>query len=117
MTERGATHRLERWVHRTLLAGLVLGGLLLLVGLAESLLRGQARPEGRPPSVASMLGEASRGSGVALLDLGLLVLMGTPILRVAVLALGWGLSGEKRFLAVALIVLTLLVLSIALGVG
>ena len=54
---------------------------------------------------------------MAWLDLGLLALMATPMLRVAVLALGWGLAGERRFAAVALAVLGLLGVGIALGVG
>ena len=53
----------------------------------------------------------------AWLDLGLLVLIGYAGLRVAVLVLGWGLAGERRFAAVALAVLGLLGVGIALGVG
>ena len=117
MADRSEPHRLERWVHRTLLVGLVLSGLLLTTGLVLVLLRGQARPEGRPPSVDSTVREATGGDGVAWLDLGLLALMATPMLRVAVLALGWGLAGERRFAAVALAVLGLLGVGIALGVG
>jgi uncharacterized membrane protein len=60
---------------------------------------------------------ASSGNGVALIYVGLLVLIGTPILRVAVLALGWGVAGSWRFLAVSLAVLALLAASFFLGVG
>jgi hypothetical protein len=100
-----------------LLAGLVLSGLLLVTGLAFALLGGQVRPDGPPPSAATMLREACKGSGVAFLDLGLLVLLGTPVCRVAVLAVGWGLSGERRFSAVALVVLSLLGIGLLIGVG
>jgi uncharacterized membrane protein len=49
--------------------------------------------------------------------LGLLILIGTPVLRVAVLAVGWWMMGDRRFAAVALTVLALLGLSLALGLG
>ena len=61
--------------------------------------------------------EAARGHGPGLIDLGLLALMATPIARVAVLALGWGLEGRWRFLAVALAVLALLGVGLSLGMG
>jgi uncharacterized membrane protein len=110
-------HRLEHWVHRTLLMGLAFSTFLLGVGLALALLRGQPRPVGPPPSAAVLLWRAAGGDGSAWMELGLLVLMLTPVLRVAVLAFGWWLSGEKRFALVALVVLGLLGMSLALGVG
>jgi uncharacterized membrane protein len=44
-------------------------------------------------------------------------LIATPILRVAVLALGWRITGNYRFMAVSLVVLALLAVSFFLGVG
>lgn len=117
MADRLESHRLERWVHRTLLAGLVFSGLLLATGLALVLLRQQARPEGRPPSTASLVRGAFESDGAAMLYLGLLALMATPVLRVVALALGWGLEGDRRFSAVALAVLGMLALSLLIGVG
>src|SRR5206468_3862654 len=98
-------------------SGIVLSGVLLSLGLALSLARNVPRPEGHPPPLATVFRLAFRGQGVDLLDLGLLALIGTPIVRVFVLAVGWGLAGERRFMAVALVVLALLGLSFALGVG
>jgi uncharacterized membrane protein len=117
MCTDGESRRLARWVHRTLLIGLVLSGCLVGVGLALALLLGQPRPVGPPPSAPVLLRRAAGGDGTAWMELGLLALMFTPVLRVAVLAVGWWLAGEKRFSAVALVVLGLLGLSLALGVG
>jgi uncharacterized membrane protein len=111
------SHRLERWVHWSLLTGILVSGFLLALGLVVSLARGGPRPPGPPPNLAEVFRLAIRGRGVDLLDLGLLALIGTPIVRVFVLAVGWGLAGERRFLAVALVVLGLLGLSFALGTG
>jgi uncharacterized membrane protein len=117
MDRADGMRRLERWVHWTLLRGLVVSGLLLVAGLVVALARGQPRPVGLPPSLRSVLSGAIRGEGVDLLDLGLLALISTPVARVAVLAVGWALNREGRFAAVALVVLGLLGLGFALGVG
>jgi uncharacterized membrane protein len=116
LADRGETQRLEKWVHQSLLAGLVVSGLMLVAGLALSMLHGHAGPQGRPPSAESLIRRAARGDGVAWLDLGLICLIATPVLRVVVLAVGWGLAGERRFAAVATTVLALLVLGLVLGV-
>jgi uncharacterized membrane protein len=113
--KRGPT--LNRWVHGTLLVGVGLSGVLLALGLIIIFVRHQPRPEGPPPGLSHLLRGALAGDGLSIIDLALVVLMLTPLFRVAVLALGWFLSGERRFAVVALVVLSLLVLSLALGVG
>ena len=106
---------LARWVHRVLLSGVVTAGLLMAVGLAVAIVREQPRPVGQPHSVSTLPGRVAAGDGVALIELGLLLLILTPASRVAVLAVGWLASGDRRFAAVALSVLGLLALSVWLG--
>jgi hypothetical protein len=117
MTKRARPRRLEHWVHLSLLAGLLVSSALLISGLFATLLNGQPRPEGPPPPFREVMFAAAEGNGAALIYVGLLVLIGTPILRVAVLALGWGIAANWRFLAVSLAVLALLAISFFLGVG
>ena len=117
MDRTGETQRLGHWVHRSLLTGLAFSSVLLLGGLACAGARAQPRPEGLPPPMAAVARGAVAGNGTDLMILGLLVLMATPVLRVGVLGLGWGLEREWRFLAVAAAVLGLLGLSLALGLG
>jgi uncharacterized membrane protein len=107
----------ERLVHWTLLWGVALSGLLLSIGLVITLVRMEARPEGLPLGFATLLRQAMRGNGLAMVELGLLALMVTPILRVAVLAIEWTITGKKILSAVSLTVLGLLLLSFLLGVG
>ncbi|MBV8557098.1 MAG: DUF1634 domain-containing protein [Planctomycetaceae bacterium] len=107
----------EHSVHWSLLSGLAVSALLLALGLGLALIRGGPRPEGPPHPLSALLRGAAHGEGVDLLDLGLLILIGTPVLRVAVLAVGWWTMGDRRFAAVALTVLALLGLSLALGLG
>jgi len=117
MPNHDHTPRLEHWVHLSLLAGLILSGGLLILGLCVALLTGQPRPKAPPPPFREVLAAAVAGDGAALIYVGLLVLIGTPILRVAVLAVGWGMVGNRRFMTVSLVVLALLVISLYLGVG
>jgi uncharacterized membrane protein len=109
--------RLERSVHLTLLSGAVVSGALMLAGLMIVLVAQEPRPQAVPPGVAQLVRMAVAGNGTSMIDLGLLLLLCTPLLRVAVLAVGWMLTGDRRFAAVALIVLSLLGLSLALGIG
>ncbi len=111
------SRRLGTWVHWSLLAGLILSGLLMLGGLTRALVGDRPRPEGPPPAFGDVLRGAFSFESVPLMDLGLLALMVTPVMRVAVLAVGWGRERNWRFLAVALTVLGLLGLSLVLGVG
>jgi uncharacterized membrane protein len=89
----------------------------MAAGLVVVVAAGQPRPLGPPDSVRELPGRAAAGSGVALIELGLLVLILTPALRVAVLAVGWTAAGDRRFAATATIVLALLGLSVWLGLG
>jgi uncharacterized membrane protein len=70
-----------------------------------------------PPPFQEVLRSAVGGNGAALIQIGLLALIATPIMRVAVLALGWGLARNRRFMVVSLVVLALLAISFFLGVG
>lgn len=117
MSTNSSEHRLEHWVHWSLLSGLLLSATLLSLGLIICLVSGQPRPLGPPPSVSTILRGVRHSQGVSLIELGLLVLMGTPVLRVAVLALGWLLDREWRFAGVAFTVLGLLAVSVVLGMG
>jgi uncharacterized membrane protein len=117
MAQRTVAERLNWAVHLSLLFGLVISGSLLILGTTISLASHEAKPPQHPPSVATMLSQAIHGNGVAILNLGIFVLMLTPILRVIVLAVGWLLERQWRFAAIALFVLVLLTTSLLLGTG
>ena len=108
---------LERSVHRTLLSGMVVSGLVMGLGLLIALSQDVRDPDGPPPPLRDLFRSALRGDGVALIDLGLLVLIATPALRVVALGVGWLLEGERRFALVAAAVLALLALGMTLGLG
>lgn len=107
----------SHWVHRVLLTGVAASCALLTVGLAIVLFRNEARPMGPPPPLSDVFSKALHGRGLSFLELGLIVLMLTPVARVAVLVLGWAADRDWKFAAIAFFVLLLLGASLFLGVG
>jgi uncharacterized membrane protein len=108
---------LERAVHFTLLVGLLASAALLLAGLGRIVVAPESPPDLLHPAASALLRAGLRGDGVALAELGLWVLVATPVLRVAVLLVGWAVAGEGRFAVVAAAVLALLAASAWLGLG
>lgn len=116
-SESGESRRLERWVHRSLLFGLMASGLLLASGLFSAI-RDPRPDDGQMPlPIGALVRSALRGEGAALMTLGLLALMATPVARVGILVVGWSIEGERRFAAIAATVLILLGASFYLGMG
>ena len=112
--DRDGSQRLAHWVHWTLLAGVCLSGVLLGLGLVLFFWHGQVSQAqanmGTPPS----LDLKNIENGIGLMQIGLLILIATPMMRVLVLALGWSFSKNIRFAVVAWLVLALLVISLLL---
>ncbi|MCE9545355.1 MAG: DUF1634 domain-containing protein [Planctomycetia bacterium] len=109
--------RLARAVHWGLSGGLYLSAALLVAGLMLSM-AGHATPTPHHPlKLRPLIAASLNGDGTAVINLGLVLLMATPVLRVLVLGIGW--LGEKdwRFALVSLIVLTMLCVSIVWGTG
>src|SRR5689334_3493701 len=92
---------LARAVQLALLSGLIPSGILLALGLIVALSSGQPRPDTPPAGFGALIRSALHGESVSLLDLGVLLLMLTPLLRVIVLAVGWTSGRNWRFALVA----------------
>ncbi len=113
------SEKLARRVHRVLLTGVILSAIFLAVGIPKTILDRKSTPGNvppPPPTIAALVQGAVAGNGEALLRVGLLILMATPIARVLVLALSWGLQKDFRLMAIAVSVLLLLALSITLSI-
>jgi uncharacterized membrane protein len=121
MTPNTEQSILARAVFWTLLSGLTASFLLLLSGWAMLAVRPQALPpSGEHQSatvVPSLAVRATKGDGAALLELGLVILMLTPVARVLALAIGWLVHRDWTFGLIACCVLALLALSLLLGTG
>ncbi len=86
----------------------MIGGLLLIA------LRHESGAE-RPLPLSDVLGHALRLEGRGVLDLGILILFATPVLRVLTALAGFVRLGDRAFVAVTVVVLIFLGLSFAVA--
>jgi uncharacterized membrane protein len=129
-----AIHAMEALVSRVLEIGVVLSLALLVVGSVLLFARddsgyGQSlhdtpaltRPPQRgvpaafPHSVWAVFVGAVHGRPYAVIGLGLLVLIATPVVRVAATLVGFVRAKDAPYIAITAIVLAVLLLSFALG--
>jgi uncharacterized membrane protein len=114
-TER-AIWRSELIISFVLRGGVLLSAALMVIGLLSLVLtRNTAMPE--PSSVASFVHAVLTGEPLALMTLGLLVLLLTPVLRVVVALITFAWQRDWRFTLITAIVLCVLLLSVLLGRG
>ena len=93
------------------LSGVVMASLGALVAITRGETLGPVR--GRPLDLLAALGHL-RGSAIA--ELGLLVLMATPVLRVLTLTVAFALEKrDRRYALASALVLVLLAIGMALG--
>ncbi len=114
--------RVQRAVGNLLRAGVLLAAVVVLAGGVLFLLRhGGSVPNyrvfrGEPVDLRSLAGivrDALSGSGRGLIQLGLLILVATPVARVAFTAIAFAFERDRTYVLVALLVLSLLLKSLA----
>lgn len=120
----GSEHRVERTIGQLLRAGLVLAAGLVIAGAALYLARhGTEIPDyrvfrGEPADlrgVGGIVGEALALRGRGLIQLGMLVLLATPVARVAFSVAAFALERDRLYVGVTCFVLAVLLYSILDG--
>ncbi len=107
-----------RWIAGTLRWGSYLSALLLAVGVVWVALDSSVPIQVGPGMPFRILGEQlATGNPYALMQLGLLVLLATPLLRVVVAAGTFWRIRERRYTVVALLVLLSVAASVWLSGG
>jgi uncharacterized membrane protein len=114
--------RFRLMVSGILLAGVGASAILIAAGFAASFLvgwqgslAGVAAPPGPLPDPANFDGlpdRLARLEPLAVSQLGLLVLLATPVMRVAASVVGFALEGDRLYAAITLAVLAVLLGSI-----
>lgn len=115
-------------IFRLLRGGVVLSVGVVLIGLALSFIHhpqyasspaslGQLTDAGvvYPHTIRGVAGQIREGRGQAIVMLGLLLLIATPVARVAFSIVAFALEGDRLYVAITAVVLALLVLSFAVG--
>jgi uncharacterized membrane protein len=114
--------RIEQFLGNVLRVGVILSATIVLLGAVIYLARHGTEERdytqfrGEPPKYTSMPDIASaawQGEGRAIIQLGILLLLATPVARVALSAVGFGLERDKLYVFFTLVVLTLLLLSLS----
>jgi uncharacterized membrane protein len=113
--------RVEKVIADLLRGGVLLSALIVFAGAIFYLIgHGASRADyhtfhGEPPelkSVRGILRYASSGHGRAIIQLGLLVLIATPVARVAFSIFGFAAEGDRMYVGVSMIVLLVLLYSL-----
>lgn len=126
MTEssRWTDERMALIIGDLLRAGVVSAATVVLVGAAVYLARhGKAAPhygvfQGEPSdlrSVSGIVSDALSGHGRGIIQLGLLILIATPVARVAFSVFGFALQRDALYVVITLLVLGVLLFSLAGG--
>jgi uncharacterized membrane protein len=114
----------EQWLGNLLRAGVILAAAVVLVGAAVYLSRhgreqrGFRIFHGEPSELRSPAGivhEALTGRGRAIIQLGLLLLVATPVARVLFSALAFARQRDWTYVVLTLVVLAVLLYSLFLG--
>lgn len=114
-------HQVEQMIGNLLRAGVLLSALVVAAGAVVYLARhGGQRPHystfrdqpETPRNVWLTFEDALAGRGRGIMEVGLLLLIATPIARVALAAVAFGRQRDCLYVAVSLIVLTLLIIGL-----
>ncbi|MDN5361274.1 MAG: hypothetical protein PWP70_321 [Moorella sp. (in: firmicutes)] len=107
-------YNLEHVVSRVLLAGVLTSVVLMLLGMGILVLKPELAQSSVLP-VGQVLKLAPHFQPMALIDLGLIVLLLTPLARVIITGLGFALERDWLFAAISLTVMVILFISLAVG--
>lgn len=127
MPRIGSDDDLELMLSKLLAGGVLLSGSILVIGMVALLLTrqtgypptaldfGQVHPEAYPHSLPSLIDGLRHGRPLAILSLGLLVLVATPVLRVASSIVLFFRQRDFLYTGICTFVLLMLLLGMALG--
>jgi uncharacterized membrane protein YfcA/uncharacterized membrane protein len=113
---RSLARQAELIISYVLRGGVLVSAAVILVGTILHYLRPHAVDGGfpltYPHTLSDVLPALQSGSPAALITLGLLLLLATPVLRVAVSVMAFALERDWRYVTITLLVLALLLASI-----
>lgn len=106
--------RTDRWVQLVLSSGMVISMAVLLIGLLLFVLSpgGHAEVDMGLGDIAAGIGE---GNPIAVIDLGIILLIATPLTRVLTTLVIFIVDREPRFILASLLVLGVILAAILIG--
>lgn len=108
---------MEVVISRILQGGVLVSAAIIVLGVLLWAARGDAGypPEGYPSSPAAVLAGALEARPAAVIQVGLLVLLLTPVVRVAASVAVFAVQRDRVFTLMTLVVLALLMLGLLAG--
>lgn len=105
----------NKFVSAALTTGVVLSLVVLLYGSVLFLAHPRAALASEPVSIVQILRGVTRLDPIATINLGLLILLLTPIARVISALIAFAIDKDKKYTLISLAVLTVLIISAVLG--
>ena len=114
--------RSEIIISSVLRGGVILSAAVIAIGVAAYFFAGSSTlryPHGLryPDSIPTLWFGLTHGDPLAIIALGLILLLATPVLRVAVSVVAFAASKDLLYVAITLLVLFILISSFLLGLG
>lgn len=127
LTEPGAdqdaiVHRAELVISNVLRGGVLLSAIIITAGVILFYVRSAQSAHGLldrpyPHSLAAVFAGLTQGDPISIIALGLMLLLATPVVRVAVSIFAFALERDWRYVAITALVLAILIASFMLGKG
>jgi uncharacterized membrane protein len=96
-------------MHLVLITGMVLSFGTMVVGLV---MYAATPTEGTTLPLDKILDGIIRGNPIAVIDLGIILLIATPLVRIIAAGITFGLEKDYRFLGIAMFVLAMIILAV-----
>ncbi|MBE3571770.1 MAG: DUF1634 domain-containing protein [Moorella humiferrea] len=116
-TQKSHAIAVEDFISQSLRWGVVVSAIIIATGLVLYLLTGDSGyPAGFfPASIPQVLKDVASFKSFAIIDLGLLLLIATPIFRVAASIIAFIFDRDRPYVLITTYVLAMLILSLLLG--
>jgi len=101
-----AEERINRVLHKVLLTGMVLSMATMMVGLLLYIASGSGDDKTIP--FDDLLGELANGTPLAIVQLGILMLIATPLMRVVAATVVFAAEKDRQFVLISLFVLIMI---------
>lgn len=104
-----ASQRMNRTMYLVLVTGMVLSFSIMTIGLVMYALD---PTEGTTLSLDKIVDGIAQGSPIAVIDLGIVILIATPLVRVMAAGLTFGMERDYRFVGISVFVLAMILIAV-----
>jgi uncharacterized membrane protein len=104
-----ASERMNRTMYLVLVTGMVLSFSIMIIGLVMYAI---TPTEGTTLPLDRILDGMLRGNPIAVIDLGIVVLIATPFIRILAAGMTFGAEKDYRFVGISIFVLAMIILAV-----